>query len=77
MSVLSFPYYEESIIELLDPVLTEVSHSILFLCDECESECVSDEIHFCGSCTRHLCSDCFLSDFDSLCYDCLTEQQND
>ena len=39
------------------------------VCEECNS--IIEQIFFCGSCGRELCEQCFLSDFDSVCYQCI------
>ena len=44
-------------------------------CDDCESDYPETELHTCSSCSRQLCNECFMSDFDSFCYDCQRAQE--
>ena len=42
-------------------------------CDECgeEERILEEELQECGSCSRILCRECFRSDFDTVCSECL------
>ena len=73
MSSISHQFYKEHIVELSEHLLVDDNDVDQFFCADCNSES-SSRLQFCSSCSRHLCSDCFLSDFDSLCYDCFIEQ---
>jgi hypothetical protein len=42
-------------------------------CDECNTECFTYQIKLCNTCNNSFCPDCFLSDFDTICYDCFTQ----
>ena len=63
-------FFDEQVEE--NSVFTEDS---ICSCDECESDCQTNQLHFCSSCTRHLCNECFMSDFDTFCYDCHIDQE--
>ncbi len=61
----------------LEVDLDYIANSTMSLCDECDTEVLSDQLIECNSCTRHLCPECFFSEFDTICYDCATQQSGE
>ena len=53
-----------------DEIIDIIQNNSLVICEECELQFNIDELYVCSSCNRQLCNDCFLSDFEALCYDC-------
>ena len=55
----------------LEDLYTYNSFSVSESCQSC-GDTESETVKECGTCGMFLCDGCFRSDFDSLCYDCLS-----
>ena len=41
------------------------------ICNDCDNSIEFVDAKECGSCGRTMCQNCFRSDFDNVCFDCL------
>lgn len=75
MSVYTHQSTEENFLDITDHIKYYFKDGSNEICDECESEYNSHQLKFCCSCSRTLCFECFLSDFETICYDCNRKQE--
>lgn len=48
-----------------------------YQCEECDREINLNQMYHCSSCSRNFCEECFLSDFETICYNCYADESSD
>ena len=51
--------------------------SDIYQFEECDREINLNQMNYWSSCSRNLCGECFLSDFETICYDCYADESSD